>query len=156
MTLEELKQQREALDTQIKVMESRGEFVPDICDKYYVLSADKWGSYRWDGLNTDKGIFDRNQVYRTEVEAKRADNRRMAEMRIFRKLRELEGDWVCKFDGTQLNYLIYFHEPSHSFGEDSWSKSQHIPDRRYFSSREACQWVINNMQNDLKLVWGVK
>lgn len=110
----------------------------------------------------DRGIDDDEyyaigNYYQTEGEAIAARDRRLAEQRIFDALREHEGDWVADWeDGGQTKHTVGYNDVTKKFLTDWFRGHHHYPDTRYYSTREAWQWVLDHMLDDVKLVWGVK
>ena len=77
-----------------------GWFVPKDLEKYYFLTADFIGGYENTG-DTDEKIITRQQVFRTKEEAEKADEQRMAKVRILKRIAEENekegwvGEWKC-------------------------------------------------------------
>ncbi len=92
-------------------------------------------------------------VFRTEAEAIKERDKRLATMRVIRKLRELEGYWEAdwKSDTQSKVKITYDHQESifefekHEFYQDS--------DKSLYSTKEACLWVIDNMADDLRVMF---
>ena len=93
--------------------------------------------------------------YKTFELAKHALDIRLAEQRIFDALREHEGDWDGDWDDTtKAKHSIEYDHDTQEFGIDSSARYQYNKKESY-SSPAACKWVIENMKNDLELVFGV-
>lgn len=65
---------------------------------------------------------------------------------------EFDPDWE---NHIQRKYGIYFQHDSGKFGWDCWYQTQNGC-FWYFKSQEDIIQVINNCENDLKMLWGVK
>lgn len=95
-------------------------------------------------------------LYRTQAEAEHAVQVQCAKVRVLNALREHEGDWEANWsDCNQHKYC-----PTYSHGTTKfslvicWSMQNASPE--FYSTQEALQWVLDNMEDDLKLVYGVK
>lgn len=100
--------------------------------------------------------FNSGNYYYSESEAQLVLDKELAQQRIFDALREHEGDWELKFKRRTNNSRIYLNTSTKLFHCTSNDEFQEIPDARWYSSEESCKWVIDNMENDLKICFGVR
>lgn len=106
------------------------------------------------GYVVDEDRFAMGNYYYSEAEALKARDRRLAEQRIFDALREHEGDWAVDWnDFDQNKYYAFYNHEDEKFCIDWWRDGQIISESCYYSSEEAWQWVMDNMEDDLNIVW---
>jgi len=98
--------------------------------------------------------FSIGNYYHVEQEAKAALDKQLATMRIFDKLRELEGDWEADWGDLEQNKYTYFVR-SDNINTVFWCQNRSSNDLRWYSSKETIDWVFDNMMEDLKLAWNV-
>lgn len=100
--------------------------------------------------------FALGNYFYTKEAAIKALNRRLAEQRIFDALREHEGDWTVDWGNyKQSKYHISYTHDDKEFYIYSCNSLQAGMVTRYYSTEEACQWVMDNMEDDLRIVWGI-
>jgi len=103
---------------------------------------------------TDNYSFLSGNYYYSEQEAQKALNKQLATMRIFDKLRELEGDWEADWNDNSHKYT-YFVKLG-NVNTTSWCQRRSSNDLRWYSSEKAIDWVFENMMPDLRLAWECK
>jgi len=110
----------------------------------------------WIGHPTDLMLLAIGNVYRTQEVAELARDKRLAYVRVTNKLRELEGDWVADFENTREEKWCaeYDHEIKKFSIDYNYALQTAIAD--LYSTEDAWEWVIDNMVDDLKLIYGVK
>ena len=113
-------------------------------------------SHKWCGHNSEALVMlHRGQVFRTESEAKAALNKQLATVRVLNKLRELEGDWVADWnDRDKEKFSVFCDYEGKGFLINVHYTMCARPSE-WYSTKEAWQWVIDNMADDLKLAWGI-
>lgn len=151
--LEALKQKVADLEAVINEPESYGRNRVARWDVYYyyITGNGKIEHITDDRHSTDNYKFNTGNYYYTEAEAIKARDRQLAYMRIVDKLAELNKGWVpdwsnVKYDKFSINY-------SHcdtAFNIGVVGSVQLNPNELY-GTKEACQWVIDNMQDDLEI-----
>lgn len=100
--------------------------------------------------------YDRGLIFKTREAAEYADWQRLAKMRVIRKLRELEDELVDWSDNKQIKYTIHYFYPDKKFSKDASSLIRFHDADLYTTSESAISWVIENMKEDLKLMFGVE
>lgn len=132
-------------------------FVPEIGQTYWWLSSSGTLSrFVFDDDESDKLHLALGNVYETEAEAEKAIEKKLATVRVLNKLRELEGDLVADWNDvfSRKYHICYNHlELKLQIGDAQFCQTN---EQNSYSTKEACQWVIDNMQDDLKLMFGVE
>ena len=131
-----------------------GRFKPKDGDRYYTLLAD--GSPRlniWEGSNTDNNHYALGNCYRTVAEVTATRNSKLALVRVQDKLEELTDDPLDWGNFHQNKYKIHYGHPEGVFGCMPLTVCQTL--EGLYGSKSACNWVIYNMESDLKLIVGV-
>lgn len=130
-------------------------FIPELEEDYWHI--DSWGTAcleTYDGTPIDIHRIAIGNYYRTEEEALKADAKQKAYVRIVRALRDHEEE------GEERNHVIFY---SIEFGYyyayyfapyNLMIFGNQI--KELFSTVDACKWVIDNMQDDLNLYFGVE
>ena len=93
-------------------------------------------------------------LYRTREEAEAARDKQQATVRVQNKLKELQGDWVPDWSklGQKKYYIFYNHATQRFVVTPSGLYQGH----NLYSTKDACVWVIDNMEADVKLMLGVE
>jgi len=124
-------------------------------DVYWLIDTSSGTSFDNDSKDLiDSYRFSVGNYYYSEQEAQQALDKQLATMRIFDKLRELEGYWEADWGDEgqrKYTYFINFGGIDTTF----WGKDRPSNDPRWYSTLEARDWVFENMMDDLKLAWGV-
>lgn len=151
----EMKARIASMETELAKPKSK-VFVPKAGHEYWYVSsygvgyATQWASDNLDNLRLACG-----NCYETKEAAQKATDKQFATVRVLNKLRELEGDWVADWnDSTQEKCTIYFNHVGEKFCVD-WYKCQHAP-KKWYTSKKASNWVIDNMDADLRLMFEVE
>ena len=131
-----------------------GRFKPKKGGEYFVFAAN--GSTcacvsESSALDVDRYAMD--NCYRTEAEATAARDKQLALVRVQDKLAELTVEPLDWSDGNKVKHEIYYNHMSEEFERTSVSLHQAL--NTLHGSEEACDWVIDNMQSDLKLIVGI-
>lgn len=158
ITLELTDEQIESLKDQ-GIIEKKGPWKPEKGEKYWYLHDFGIINIRW----FDRGdIFGkhlaRNNVYRTEAEAKLADDKRIALATINRFIEEncevvTKEDWIERSQSNLFNWYPYVdaREILDLTGTTSYSV-QPFP---YLKTKEDCNKLIKACESELKLLLGV-
>ncbi len=94
-------------------------------------------------------------VFKTKLEAEKEVSYRAAKFRLNTKMRELDRGWVADWDDiSQYKFYFYFNHKNKNI-QSSWSEHQFVQSWR-FAKGETINWVINNMQDDIKTILGVE
>lgn len=152
----EMKARLASMEAELAKPKSK-RFAPKIEQEYWCMGSDGkeyitlWGN---DELDISRLAY--GNVYETREAAGKARDKQLATVRVLNKLRELEGDWVADWDDSnQVKNSIWFYHPLKKFHTTRWQTSQFSP-KEWFSTEEACQWVIDNMDADLRLMFEVE
>jgi hypothetical protein len=143
------------MEAKLKVKDKK-YFIPEIGETNIgVLFSDGTTSYdfktmaRWMIKNYIDSV---GNCYASEEDAEKAAAKQLAYVRIVRALRDHEED------GVERDSFIYYVNAVHGYVISLRSSynlmmfGSHI--KEMFSTHDACQWVIDNMQDDLKIYFG--
>lgn len=164
MNKEQLQQSIEKIEKELAEMKANlnkadgNVGIPRDYDRYwFVISGGEIHVNHWNraGDCVDNYRLSTGNVYKTEKNALEARDRRLATMRVLKKLRELEGYYTPKFDDKTRNYSCYYSWYFKGLYIDVWSSKQQLP-IEWYSTQEAWEWVISNMESDVKLMLGVQ
>jgi hypothetical protein len=161
MDKEQLQQDIDAMREKLAEMEAKLQvkekkyFIPEFGEKYWFINY--YGNAELI-RNVDTSVISHNitvgNCYETKDEAKKAAAKQLAYVRIVRALRDHEED------GVERDSFIYYVNAVHGYVISLRSSynlmmfGSHI--KEMFSTHDACQWVIDNMQDDLKIYFGVE
>lgn len=124
---------------------------PKIAEKYFCIN--EYGDVEWETWNdddVDNKLMAMGLVYRTEEEAEKVKDRRLAEIRL-RRTSDFEPDFENRNGGWAVGYnhrlkmLICSNIPSADFGEPV----------RYATAEDARRSIEENEQ-DWKIYFGIK
>ena len=132
-----------------------GRFKPAIGQQYWTITpgAAKW-VYIWEDSSFDKSRFARGLTFRTGVEATASDNVQQALVRVQDKLEELTDEPLDWGNIDQPKFHLLYKHKYRNFCISSRQYEQYDIACLY-GSESACEWVINNMESDLKLIAGI-
>jgi len=128
---------------------------PQKGDRVYGLLADGCISkYTFDGCDSLLAYLAMGSLYRTRAEAEAARDKQQATVRVQDKLKELQGDWVADWNDPKQNrhFVFYNHHIAKCFVSCRTYNQHH----NIYSTKEACEWVLENMEADVKLMLGVE
>lgn len=99
----------------------------------------------------DDANFTFGNYFYTKEDALKARERQLAYVRIVDALAEHSKGWKPDWsDRKQQKFFIYISYRDGVFGpmSDSYAKTQQ---NELYGTKEACQWVIDNMEDDLNI-----
>ena len=118
---------------------------------YYTSSGDVYSSNAYnDGLKIN--------VYKTEEEAKKACNKAIALEKVKRRIIELQGDWKpnWKNNDERKVYIRYNHRLDiNVFEPIPTYHSQSFKEFPYVKSEQIAVTIINEMEDELKLIFDI-
>lgn len=123
---------------------------------YYIDECGYCDSEVYGGDNEDDARWYMGNCYKTVAEAIKARDKQIATVKVLRRLRELESDWVADWDnGKQEKWSVLFN---HNTENLSWFISCHIAycPLGWYSTKEAWEQVIEELEQDVKLMMGVE
>jgi len=125
---------------------------------YYILCSD--GEIETSLYHTAKGYLNddiqNGNVFRTKEEAEKEREYRQARFRLNAKMRELEGGWKADWNNTeQRKYTFNFDCDNQKISYSFMYKTKSNESWRY-SNEETIEWVVKNMQDDIKTVLDIK
>lgn len=124
------------------------------CDRYWYLTRGcRVDTLLENGDPLDSALHEAGNYYKTEEEAEKARDRQLATVRVLDKLRELEGDYKFSKGTAHYNYYSGFDPDLDVYV--SWSASLDKP-IEWYSTEEAWEYVIDNMEPDLRLMLGLE
>jgi len=134
----------------------KGRWKPGFGDIYWRISASGiLNQDIWDAHPIDIHRFARGNVFKTESEAELVNNKMVAKQAVIDKLRELERKEIDWSNSTQRKYFFSYDHHTHKFKIDWYVLTQYPESILYTTSEEAIAWVLENMQAELKLIFGV-
>lgn len=137
-----------------EVKENKGRFIPKDGQQFWVIGF-SGDVFQMSNTGHPDAIALGN-CYKTEEEAILTRGKQLAKIRIFDKLRELEGDWEADWSDTnQDKYSAYYDHCDNMFKAVYHYRCQ---DRgqEWYSTDQAWDWVIKNMEDDLKLIFDIE
>jgi hypothetical protein len=150
-------EQVKEIQAQLQAEKESKFFVPKFGERYWYLSV--IGINNYENLNCflDKNILVRQEVYRTKEEAEKADEKRLALMRIKRyivdKGYEFTPDWG---DERQDKYFIFYDYSDKYFASPLCRSCKEALLLPYLSSIKACKDIIENCKEDLLKVFEIE
>lgn len=165
MNKQQLKQDIESMKQRLASMEAELNkptgtiFIPENGKRYYYIDYTGCVLFLYYTLlnnSCHKSMFDFGNLYCTEEEATKARDKKLAYVRVTRKLRELEGDWVPDWSDDWIDkFRVSYNSRKRAFYIEANAYIVET-DKAMYSTKEACQWVIDNMADDLKLIFEVE
>jgi len=160
--LEQLKQQAQELTQRIEALENAGKakggvWLPKVGEKYFYQSPFTGvDDVIYDGDNSDIEAINAQRVYPTYKLAEANDHRKET-IAVWNKFREMETEAVdWEEDEQEKFYIGYYHGYTNGWSIDELMSYQTIPETEWYTtSRQAAEWVIANMQTELKKIWRV-
>ena len=130
-----------------------GRFKPVVGKKYWIIYSEGRIDYSlWDDdLNSCR--YAMGNCYRTEAEAIAARDKQLALVRVQDKLEELTDELLDWSDAVQSKYVIYYNHATGFYRIAEHFHSEELCG--LYGSESACNWVIDNMEPDLKLIAGI-
>jgi len=133
-----------------------GVWSPKIGEKYFYQSP--FGGVddvTCEDDNSDIEAISLQRVYPTKELAEAKDHRK-EKIAVWNKLREMETEAVDWEYGKQVKYFICLNHNVKVFSIGSCTSSHYIPETEWYTtSLAASEWVIANMQTELKKIWRV-
>ena len=114
--------------------------------------------YYDDYERVDNYLYNTGNYYKTAEEAARARDKQLALVRVTDKLREIEADvgWVINWDYIdQEKHVVSYSRKFNKF-DSIFTLRDEQPWFGIYSCRSAINHVIEHMQDDLKLIFGVE
>lgn len=165
MNKEKLQQEIDAMREKLAEMEAKLQekekkkekkyFIPNLGQDYWIISSfDSIYLETNDGEDSKIYNIATGNCYRTEEEALKADAKQQAYVRIVRALRDHEED------GEERKCIIYYLKVRESYCSHYLSSFEYNLmmfgniNKELISTHDACEWVIDNMQDDLKIYFG--
>jgi len=132
-------------------------FIPEKKEKYYFSYSDgEIGSDSYTKTSIDTKRLALGNVFETEEEITQLVDKRQATTRVLNKLRELEGDWEADWNDQHQEKCLIAYTPRTKnmfIAADYLHTSSPI---EYHSTKEAWEYVMDNMREDLKLMFGIE
>lgn len=153
----QLMQAIEAIKAKLAVMEEQLN-KPDEY-KHFPSKGDEYYYYTSIGTlcsNTSADYEFRVNVYRTEKEADNAYNKAFALEKIKRRLLELQGDWKPNFNYDSSKYVIFYNYNNTRFEGTTHSKVKFTLLIPYIKTSEIVRTIINEMEDELKLIFDIQ
>ena len=131
-----------------------GRFKPEDGKLYWFAFSDG-GMMREQWLRTDKDKrrYAMGNCYRTEEDTIAARDKQLALVRVQDKLEELTDEPLDWSSSDQFKGAIAYNHNKGIFIINDWLYVEVLGG--LYGSKPACEWVIDNMESDLKLIAGV-
>lgn len=128
--------------------------------KHFPSKDDKYYYYTTTGDIRNLTAVDdclRVNTYGTEKEANKAYNKAVAVEKIKRRIIELQGDWEPDWKyGEEAKVHINYHHYSGMFMPEETHYTQNLIDFPYMKDKDIANTIINEFNNELKLVFEIK
>lgn len=147
--IEAMKEKLASMEEELNKPEIFNHF-PSTNDKYYYYTS--IGDV-WDNTAPDNDL--RVNIYKTKEEAKKAYNKAVALEKVKRRLLELQGDWKPNFNDTSIKHIIAYSYYKGHFGYDEWTKINFLTLIPYIKTSEIAITIINEMEDELKLIFDI-
>lgn len=96
-------------------------------------------------------------TYKTREEAVKAYNKAVAVEKIKRRLLELQGEWKPDFDDNYSSkYTIRYDHRDNSFVHDGWKRVKHCMLIPYMKDKDVVNTIINELYQELKLIFEIQ
>ena len=136
-----------------------GWFVPEKNDIYFYLDVGSVSHSHNSGCNFDEDLFQRQQIFRTEEEAKKADQQRMAKVRILKRIAEenAKDGWVCDWgDINQYKTTFTFNLTTPTKLYVSGSYEFQTKESGFYMSETVVEKLQTELLQDYKIMLGVE
>lgn len=156
-TKKELLKQIEELQKKADAMPDDGGFwIPKEGDQYWFVDVEgRIRQNEWVDDSIDQNLLAFSNIYQTFRQAETARDRRFAEVRVLRRIAELNAKqgWTARFDGKQDNYFIDIKRGG-GMDFNSYRAYQALP-IEYYGSKRTIKTVMTVMKDDYQLMLGV-
>ena len=150
------KMKKELAEMEAKLKQPERKYPVPVVDEVGYIITGEGGVTKCDYLPLSNEYFEGGNWYSTREEAQKAMEKRKAYWRVVRALRDHEGDWVANWSNPdRVKWSINYNHVADCFAPFSGWGHQ-VADSNLYSTREACQWVIANMKDNLRLIYDVK
>ena len=95
-------------------------------------------------------------VFKTREEAQKACLTAVALEKVKRRLLELQGDWKPDWTDDEVKYYIQYDHCIKNFIPIYWLDSQQATAFSYMKSEEIALTIINEMEDELNLIFEIK
>ena len=131
-----------------------GRYKPKNGEAYYCNMSDgEWAVDTWRNSDVDNRRYAMGNCYRTKEEATADRDKQLALVRVQDKLEELTGEPLDWGDENQNKAAIGYNHHKGIFIFNIWTYVEVLGG--LYGSEQACEWVINNMKSDLRLIAGI-
>lgn len=94
-------------------------------------------------------------TYKTREEAEKAYNKAVALEKIKRRILELQGNWKPNFNDTSSKHIIAYNYYKGHFEDDEWKRINYLTLIPYIKTSEIAITIINEMEDELKLIFDI-
>ena len=151
--LKDIEAMKEKLASMEKELNKPEEFrhFPSKGDTYYALTP--WGKIE-EIFAHDNEV--RPNTYKTYEEAKEAYKKAVALEKVKRRIIELQGDWEPNWkDFSESKYFIILDNEDNLFIYTDVQFSNHAILMPYIKTQSIVQTIINEMEDELKLIFDI-
>ena len=133
-------------------------FVPEKGEEYYFQTHVGSSKAIFCTFYLDGCILKRQQVFRTQEEAEKTDQQRMAKVRILKRIAEenAKEGWVCDWnDGGQEKCFIYYH---HDLEKNfyGYAREDQVLESGFYMSETVAGKLKTELLQDYKIMLGKK
>ena len=104
-----------------------------------------------DSSNVDLKV----NVFKSKEEAQKAYNKAVALEKVKRRLLELQGDWKPNFNNTFNKYLIFYNHANNRFDYSIYNTLKYPILIPYIKTSEITNTIIDEMEDELKLIFDI-
>ena len=148
--IEDMKVKLASMEEELNKTEEFKHF-PSKDDEYYSYTP-SGAIYNSDANNDDLKI----NAYKSKEKAREAYNKAIAVERVNRRILELQGDWKPNWeDGNEEKVYISYYHYEGVFEPGVVYFSQSIDEFPYVKSKEIALTIINEMKDELKMIFDI-
>ncbi|UOF79922.1 hypothetical protein [Caudoviricetes sp.] len=127
---------------------------PENSDSYFFIIDKTICTAFWFGATIDEHRWEFGNVYFTYEEAEQARAKKLAQVRVLRRIAELNEGWVPDWEYDKAKHCVGFDHMCHAFYA-SFEYGQEKANEWYLKSREVAESLIASHYDDLKLIFGI-
>lgn len=133
-------------------------FVPKEEAIYHYLISNGIGSSKNFKSMFDKDVLERQQVFRTIEEAEKADQQRMAKVRILKRIAEENAKdvWVCDWEDIEQTKCYFYYDYANKRMSNGSIDYCQLLETGFYMSKEAMVRIENELEKDYKIMLGVE
>ena len=144
---------QEERDTLVKLIEKSNKVevknsskwhVPEFGEKYYIINSEgstvEWLLYGHDAV--DKRVLNYQRAFPSRELAEKESARMKARTKIFKFLRENEGDWVNSWLEASRNHCVFYNHTNTKLDQTYWTSLQSL-EKGFYSNNGAIKLALS-------------